>query len=187
MKSLNNKNKIALYGFIIIVISVCVWAVVTKPIPQKKTADDTQKEQTMDYSSNTIIEEKDGRKIWEIKADSIVMNSQTKETEMKNIQGKYYDANGQVLTLTSPHGTYDDKTKNIVLDNSVHVVSDDGMVFDAQKVTWNDDNQLLTGEGNVKIVKGDMQADGDKIESSDSFVQFKLSGNAHILKGSAAK
>ncbi|WP_432718470.1 LPS export ABC transporter periplasmic protein LptC [Pectinatus frisingensis] len=189
MKSLKDKNKIALYGFIVIIIAVCVWAVVTKPEPQKKAADDTNKEETMDYMSNTIVEERNGRKIWEITADSIKMNTKTQQAEMENIHGKYYGENDgeQVLTLTAPHGTYSDSTKDIVLDNGVHVQGNQGLVFDAQKLVWDDENQLLTGQGNVKIVKDNMQAQADQVESSNSFLQFKLSGNAHIVEGSTAQ
>lgn len=183
MKSLkSNKNKIAIYGFIIVVIAVCAWAVITKPAPQKKTADVNQ-DQTMDYTGNTITEEKNGKKIWEVTAESITMDQSTKKADMKNITGKYYADNGQVITLNSAHGTYDDATKDIVLDSGVHVERDDGLIFDAQKVTWSDANQSFTGEGGVNIKKGDMTGSGDKVESSNAFTQFKLSGNAHIVKG----
>ncbi|TCS80477.1 LPS export ABC transporter periplasmic protein LptC [Pectinatus cerevisiiphilus] len=183
----DNKNKIAIYAFIIAVIAICVWAVTTKPATQKKAADDTPKQQTMDYTGNTIVEERDGKKIWEISADSIVMDPQTQKAEMQNITGKYYDENGYTLTLTAAHGIYDDKAKNITMDTGVHVERDDGLTFDSQSLSWDNDSQVFTGEGNVKIVKGDMQAEGNKIESSNAFSQFKLSGNAHIVKGSAAK
>lgn len=187
MKSLKfNKNKIAIYGFIIVVIAVCVWAVATKPVPQKKAADDVKNEQTMDYTGNTIVEERNGKKVWELSADNIKMDPQTQKAEMENIHGKYYEENGQTLVLTAPHGIYDDKSKNIIMDNGVHAQSDDGMVFDAQKVSWDNAAQIFVGEGSIKITKGDMQAQGDRIESSNAFLQFKLSGNAHIVKGRGA-
>lgn len=182
---LRNKNKIALYGIIIAVLAVCVWAVMSRPAPQKKTVD-TDKDQSMDYMGNKIVEEKNGKKIWEITAETITMDPDTKKAAMKNITGKYYDDNGKTLTLTAPEGTYDDVGKDIILDKGVHVEGDDGLVFDSQKVSWSSEKQLFTGEGSVKIKKGDMTAEGDTIESSNAFTQFKLTGNAHIVKGSAA-
>ncbi|WP_196593070.1 LPS export ABC transporter periplasmic protein LptC [Pectinatus sottacetonis] len=181
-KLTKNKKLILIYALIIFVVAVCVWAVVTKPVPTKKSAQNVNNERSMDYKSNTIVEEKDGKKIWEIKAESINMNTDTQEAEMKKIEGKYYGEPGKILTVTAPHGLYDAKEKNIILDQGVHAENSDGLSFDAQKMTWNNKEQLFTGEGNVRIVRADIQAAGDKFESSKAFSQFKLTGHAHIIR-----
>ncbi|MBB5336342.1 LPS export ABC transporter periplasmic protein LptC [Pectinatus brassicae] len=178
-----DKKKLAIYVFIIFAIGICVWAVVTKPTPENKSQQQIKKENTMKYGANTIVEEKNGKKIWEIKADNIDMNVTTKMAELKNIHGKYYGDDGKVLTITSPHGFYDDAKKNIILDKKVHAEDNAGLKFDAEKVTWDNAKALFTGEGKVKIVRDNMQATGDKIESNNGFTAFKLSGNAHIIKG----
>ncbi len=178
-----DKKKLAIYVFIVLAIGICIWAVVTKPTPENKSPQEIKKEHTMNYGANTIVEEKNGKKIWEIKADSINMNVQSKIAEMKNVHGKYYRDDGKILTITSPHGFYDDGKKNIMLDQKVHAEDNTGLKFDAEKATWNNAKALFTGEGKVKIVRDNMQATGDKIESNNGFTAFKLSGNAHIIKG----
>ena len=57
------------------------------------------------------------------------------------------------------------------------------MAFETDKVTWDGEQSVLTCDGNVKISKPGMVATGDKAESKDAFQNFKLMGNAHIIKG----
>lgn len=47
----------------------------------------------------------------------------------------------------------------------------------------NGEQGILTCEGNVDINKPGMRATADKAESKDAFTNFKLMGNAHIIKG----
>ena len=75
------------------------------------------------------------------------------------------------------------KIKNIELVDGIEAKSSDELKFKTDKVTWNGEQGILACEGNVDINKPGMRATADKAESKDAFTNFKLMGNAHIIKG----
>lgn len=177
----DNKNIVIGVLVLIVIIGTFAWAFSTRPVVKPTVK--TQQNQTMDYVGNTIVEEKDGKRLWELKARTITLDPQTQLATLKDMHGKYYEADGQVLEITAPNGIYDQKTKNIKMTGNVAITGGDGLSFYAQSVDWDNGKQLFTGTGNVQITRGDMQASADQIESNNGFTNFKLQGNAHIVKG----
>jgi len=179
---MKNRAKLLLGAFVILIIGLIYWAVRTTPTGPL-TDEATPDSRMMQYSGNTISEEKNGVKIWEMTAEEILVDTQTQDLTLKNLSGKFYQTNGTVVSIKAPAGFYQVKDKNIKMDGGVKVESSDGAKFDAQKLLWQSAGQTLTGEENVKITKDDMAASADKIESADGLANVKLSGHAHITKG----
>ncbi len=161
---------------------VIVWAVLTVPKPPSE--EDIKKEQTkyMEYGPNTIREEQNGKLIWEIVSESSRMNLQTKETEMNKITAKYYQANGNVLTLTAPKGYFDEKTQNIKLTDGVKAINTDKSELTSKELEWTAKEGRLVAAGAAKLVKEDLEVSGDKLEAWDDFEQFSATGHAHIVR-----
>ena len=179
---MKNRAKLLLGTGALLIIGLIYWAVVTTPTaPLNEEAGPDSR--MMQYSGNTISEEKNGVKIWEMTAEEILVDTQTQDLTLKNLSGKFYQTNGTVVSIKAPAGFYQVKDKNIKMDGGVKVESSDGAKFDAQKLLWQSAGQILTGEENVKITKEDMAATADKIESADGLANIKLSGHAHITKG----
>ena len=179
---MKNKAKLLLAAVAALVVGLVYWAVVTTP--DASAPDEPSKEsRMMQYTGNTISEEKNGVKIWEMTAEEILVDTETQDLTLKNLSGKFYQTNGTVVSIKAPAGFYQVKDKNIKMDGGVKVESSDGAKFDAQKLLWQSAGQILTGEENVKITKEDMAATADKIESADGLANVKLSGHAHITKG----
>lgn len=155
---------------------------------QKEAA--TPKEEpvtTMSYIGNSIIEEKDGKKIWELAAETIEIDANTKNIMLKNIKGTFYQDNGGKIDITAPTATMDNKTKDIVMSGKVNAIASDGATFVAQETHWLGKEQLFYGSGDVLVTKDDTIMSGDKIESDKNMVKIKVSGHAKILKGGVTK
>lgn len=174
-----NRKKVAIYVLALCILGVLYWAYATRP----QVENYEPSKSIMTYSNNTIKEEVGGKLIWECYAETMTVDQEAQIMTMKNIKGTFYRDDGSKIELIADTGEYDQKQKNMVLDSGIHAESTDDMKFDTDKVIWDGQQGILTCEGNVKISKPDMQATGDKAESKDAFQNFKLIGNAHIIKG----
>lgn len=182
----NKKGKMIIFAFIALGIASIYWAIVTQPAPQSEDVQPvTTDNKSMSYSGNTIAEAKNGVKIWEMTAEFIEVDAATQNVTLKNINGKFYQPNGIVVTLTAPQAKYEAKVKNITIDGGVHATTTDDSDLKAQKMFWDAEAQTLTGEQNIILKHGDTLIVGDKIETQDGFQKVKVSGNAHITKGGA--
>ena len=72
-----------------------------EPIKPKQPvqAADTSQAATISYVGNTITEEKDGKPLWELGAETIEVDVNTKNVKMKNIKGVFYQETAVKLTL----------------------------------------------------------------------------------------
>jgi len=181
----NTKGKAIIFTFIALGVALIYWAIVTQPTPQSKDVQPTTENKSMSYSGNTITEAKNGVKIWEMTAEFIEVDATTQNVTLKNMNGKFYQTNGIVVTLTAPQAQYEAKAKNITIDGGVHATTTDDSDLKAQKMFWDAEAQTLTGEQNIILRHGDTVIVGDKIETQDGFQKVKVSGNAHITKGEA--
>ena len=180
---MEKKTKIMLMlaaAALVIAIGWVVFSVPDEPKVQE-AADPGPK--LMEYSSNTIKEEKNGKVLWEITAEQTKMNVDTQDTIFQNVTGKYYQQDGKMLTITAPHGVYNSKTRNVKLDSGVKAFTGDGDTLDCASLEWVADAGNLIATGRAKLVHGDAIIMAERIEAYDEFNAFKASGHARIVKG----
>ncbi len=179
-----NKKKSAIYLLVLCIVGILYWAYATRPNLEEQQQ---QHKNVMTYHNNTIKEEVDGKLIWECYAETMTVDQETNIMTMQNIKGTFYRDDGNKVEMTAETGTYDQKKKNIVMENGIHATSTDDMKFDTDKVIWDGTKGLLICEGNVNISKPGLKATSDRAESEDVFQKFKLIGKAHIIKGDVDK
>ena len=178
------EKRLKILTAILSVLFVClvVWVVRTTPkapSPTEKIDPPT----TMEYESNTIVEEKDGVKLWEITSNKVRVDTTTQIAEFENVSGKFYQEDGNTLELTANNGTFNQKTKDIHVEGEVTVTDSEGGKLTSKKLDYLGDDEMIVAEEDVKILKDDMQAFGDRAESKDGFKHFFLKGHARVLKG----
>jgi LPS export ABC transporter protein LptC len=183
---MDKKGKLIILFFTVLVVAVVVWAVKTVPMAPVQTAP-TEDSKVMKYSGNTLSEEKNGKKIWEITAEKMDVDIETQNVTITNMSGKFYEETGTVVAVNAPHGYYDQKSKDLKFDGGVDVESSDNAKLNAQQLTWTAATAILAAEGDAKVSKDDAVATGNRIESSDGFQIIKVIGNAHIVKGKEAQ
>ena len=90
-----------LIGIVVAALAaLCYWTVHTVPQP----ADDASplEKRVMTYNGNTITEEKDGRKLWELTAESMEVDIDTQDASITNMDAKFYTEDGRTLHVTAP-------------------------------------------------------------------------------------
>ncbi len=167
--------------------ALVVWAVMTVPetpvLPDKPVEND----KVMSYDGNEISEERNGRKIWDLTAEHIAVNIETRDAELENLQGHFYADDGRTVEVKAAKGTYAEGTKNVVLSGNVEIKNSDGAQLTSDELHWDAQKEILAAVGNAKAVKEDMLAAGERIESSDGFNKIKISGKAYLRKGGETK
>ena len=180
-----NKSVITLFLCTFLAVGgVLYWAFSNQPQISVENVDDPANK-SLSYAGNTLTEEKDGKKIWELTAETITVDPVTKNITLKNINGVFYQDDGNNIHLTAPTALDDNKTHDITITEKVIATRSDGSNFTASQVLWQNSIQKFTGEGSVKVVKEDTVITGDKLETDAGMNKVKVEGNAHIIKGGA--
>ena len=164
----------------VLAAGLVVWAVATVPDAPKIVPQPDKK--TMSYDGNTISEEKNGRKIWELTSEHIEVDVDTQDVTMQGITGHFYAEDGKVAELKAESGVYGGKSKDIKLTGGIVVTYSDGAILVSKEMEWKSQEEILTALGDVKSVRDDLLITADKIESSDSFNKVKAVGHAHLEK-----
>ena len=178
---MSRKGKALAAVITLLFIGLVVWTVRSIPtghLPMQ-TTDDSR---VMSYDGNTISEEKDGRKIWELTAQHIEMNLDTKDATMTGITRHFYAEDGRVVDVKAEKASYDAATKDVKIEDGIEITTSDGASMKSDELLWTAAEDMLTAQGNVYMAKDDMQASGDSITSKDGFNQLTLTGNAYITK-----
>lgn len=178
--TVTKKNAVILV-VILAVMALIYWAYDSRPNTQE--VEKSQEDKVMVYHNNTLKEEVNGKLIWECYAETMSVDQNSQIFTMENVKGTFYREDGTNIEIIAPKATYDQKQKNIELIEGVQAKSSDELKFKTDKVIWDGNKGILTCDGNVDISKPGLRATGDKAESKDAFTNFKLMGNAHIIKG----
>ncbi|MBR2178790.1 MAG: LPS export ABC transporter periplasmic protein LptC [Selenomonadaceae bacterium] len=179
---MDTKWKIALAALGIAFVCLVVWVVQTTP-DAPPAVDKIDTPAIMEYANNTISEEKDGVKVWELTAEKSIVDIYTKNIAFQNMVGHFYQKDGRTIKLLAKFGFYDTATKNVHVEGDVIVTTDDGAKLTSAKLDWLGAEYKLIATEKVNITKDDVKASGDIAESTDGFRHFKLKGHAHVVKG----
>ncbi|MBQ9441699.1 MAG: LPS export ABC transporter periplasmic protein LptC [Selenomonadaceae bacterium] len=179
---MEKKYKILTGILVILFVCLVTWVIRTTPKapPQHEKIEPPT---TMEYENNVITEEKDGKKVWEITADKMVMDSVSQTAEIENIHGKFFKEDGKVMEITGDKGVYNQQTKDVHVEGNIVVLDGDGAKLMSENLDWTGAEELLTASNDVKIFREDVRAYGDSASSTDGFNHFFMKGNVRILKG----
>lgn len=151
--------------------------------PQEPVQVAASESSTLSYVGNTIKEEKDGKPLWELSAETIEIDTNTKNATFKNSKGVFYQDNGGKIEIIAPEAVVDSKTKEIRMVGKVEAIASDGTTFRVQEIRWFTLEQRFYGTGNVLLTKNDTVMSGDQIESDGNLSKIKVSGRGKIVKG----
>lgn len=173
-----------------ILIVICVgffcglvaWAIATTPT-EPPPSEKIEPPSKMTYESNTITEEKNGVKLFELNSSKMMVDALTQNAEIEDVQGRFYQEDGSFIELTAKYGLYNRQTGDVHVEGEVKVTDSKGATLTSGKLDWSGKDEILTATENVKLSKDDMRAFGDYAEATNGLRHFKLKGNAKVLRG----
>lgn len=152
------------------------------PPPAQETAADPGA--TVTFAGSTIVEQQDGKKLWEMTAETMQVNTTTNKVQLGNFKGTMYRKDGSKLDIVARKAEMDTKTKDIAMEGDVKATSSsDGAVFTAAKANWVGKDRILFGSGGITLTRGDTIVTGEAIEGEELLERVKVKGNARIIKG----
>lgn len=152
------------------------------PPPAQEAKADTGANIT--FSGSTIVEQENGKKLWEMTAETMQVNNATNKVQLGNFKGTMYRKDGSKLDIVARQAEIDTKTKDIAMEGDIKATSSsDGAVFMAAKANWAGKDRKLFGSGGITLTRGDTVATGDAIEGEELLERVKIKGNARIIKG----
>lgn len=156
-----------------------------EPLPDPN---ETKKPSTgpgMIFSGGSLVEEKDGIKMWELDAESIETIENNKKVRFLNAKGVFYKRNetDDKVSLIAEEAVVDLETSNIQAKGNVKISTDDGIELLAPVADWDNANGKFVGSGGIKLIKEDTVITGDTIESSLDSDKVVVKGNARVTKG----
>ena len=135
------------------------------------------------FAGSSIIEEKNGKKVWELNAESIEADTAGKLVYLKKITGTFYQEKGGKVDIVAQEGALDTKTHDITLQGDIKATSSDGAVFTAPQGRYEEQTKTFYGTGGITLTRGDTIITGDKIDADTALEKVKVQGNAKVVTG----
>lgn len=181
-----NKKALMLIGAVIaIVIAMAYWLVGGNEPDIVVPENQPPQSENLAYMSNEMSEERDGKKIWELKSDVIEIDSNTQDTILKRVDGIFYQENGTVIRLTADYAVYNAETKKLHINGDVAAASDDGAKLNADEVDYDAARRSMSGTGNIRLERDGTVITGERFETDAGFENFRVTGNARVRKQEA--
>lgn len=135
------------------------------------------------FAGSSIVEQLDGKKQWELTAETVEVAPGTDKAKLINFKGTVYRLDGSKVDLVGRQAEIDTKTRDINMSGDIKATDSDGTVFTAAQGRWAARERRFYGSGGITLTKEDTIVTGDKIESDEHLEKVKVSGNARVLKG----
>ena len=180
------KNTYLALAALVLFLAFGVWYFVKdEPLPIKQPTAEvgTNPSANMTFAGSSIVEEKDGKRLWELSAEKIEVDPNTKTIYLHNLKALFYQPAGGTVEMIAHQGSLDSTTKNITMDGEIIATASDGSRLKAANLRYNAKENRIYGAGGVTVTKEDTVLTGDAIESDTNLAKVKISGNAKVTKG----
>ena len=180
-----NKKLLLKILFLIFVFILC-WGVIwswsiTKTV-RKNSKNDSMKNQHAIVKNIIATETRDEKKYWEFYAKSGEYDSEHNSVQLNDVIGNFYDDKEEVsVSFKSDKGTYDEKSKKVILNGNNLIVGRDGSQLYADELIWQGQGQDILANGNVQYMQnGKIVTKSKKAVFNSTLTNFKIIGNAIV-------
>jgi LPS export ABC transporter protein LptC len=179
--ALKHKKNLLFISIVAVVIIGCLWAFISAGIMTRefkdKITDKTYNNKEANIESMLVTETKDGQKLWELYADEGTYNDIDNIVILHNLLGNFYEEEKVKASFKADAGTYNTKTKEIILFNNVLLVYFDGTNISTERLTYTGKHEDIIAEGNVRIEKpNEAVVVGRKAVLSGDYKNFNIEG-----------
>lgn len=152
-----NKKKIVKIVSIIlglILLWGLIWSASVTRIVKKNSKDSSMKNQKAIVKNIIVTETQEEKKYWEFYAKSGEYNSEFNSILLNDLIGNFYDKNGEVVvSFKSNKGTYDEKSKRVILNGDNLFVGKNGSQLYADELIWQGQDKDILANGNVQYIQ----------------------------------
>lgn len=152
------KRKIAAKVVILILVLALIWGLIwswfiTKTV-RKNSKDNNLKNQHAVVKNIIVTETQEEKKYWEFYAKSGEYNSENNSVQLNDVIGNFYNKDEEVVvSFKSSKGTYDEKSKKVVLNGDNLFVGKNGSQLYADELIWQGHDKDILANGNVQYIQ----------------------------------
>lgn len=178
-----NKKKIIKILSIIALIALIwglAWSWSVTKIVKKNNANSQMKNQRAIVKNIIVTETQEEKKYWEFYAKSGEYNSQHNSVLLNDVIGNFYDKDEHVVvSFKTNKGTYNEKTKKVILNGENLFVGKDGSQLYADELIWQGQDEDILANGNVQFIQdGKIIAKAQKAVFNSDLTIFRIIGKA---------
>jgi LPS export ABC transporter protein LptC len=179
-----NKRTILLYSLgVLLLIGSLYYFLREEALAPDVSRSISQPKQEISFEKTAMVEEKNGKRLWELSAEAVNMDSKANKVYLTNVKGIFYSENGGSVNIIARKGVADTLTKEIFLEGEVTAVTNEGATFTAPNARWSGELRLFHANGGVKLTRGDTVMTGDTLDSDVDLEKVKIRGNAKVVRG----
>ena len=153
---MDKKNIIKIISIILALVLLwgLIWAWSVTRVVRKNSKDNKLKNQHAIVKNIIVTETQDKKKYWEFYAKSGEYNSEHNSILLNDLIGNFYDKEENVVvSFKSNRGTYDEKSKKVILNGENLFVGKDGSQLYADELIWQGQDQDILANGNVQFIQ----------------------------------
>ena len=174
--------KSPLFGVVIFLLLCGAWFFYDNGV-EKEAVQQAPETNLVTIKNAYLVEEKQGKKNWELTADTMQVDAVQQINNLTGVKGKLFLENGNIVNISSDKGALHLKSKDVQLTGNVVVVTTQAEKLVAQDLRFTNVDSLITASGEVVITKPGVYAKADKAVADRGLEQIKLIGNALVRKG----
>ena len=145
--------KIFLISLVVIIAWGFVWSWFITRTVRLNNKDSKMKNQHAILKNIIVTETQEEKKYWEFYAKTGEYDSEHNFIRLNDVIGNFYDKDEIVIvSFKSNRGTYDEKTKKVVLEGENLIVSKNGAQLYADELIWQGQDQDILANGNVQYI-----------------------------------
>lgn len=176
------KKIMAIIALFAVLIGGFMWYISDDGSDITKKVKEQTPDRMMTYSGNVLKEEKDGKLIWEVTAETMQIDIQTNAVSMQNMKGTFYREDGTVTKLEAKEASYNQKKNIITMKGSIEASQSDGGTLKADKARYDGKKKHLYCDGNVEVNKDGYLVTGDHLLADQTSGKIRVDGNAHAIQ-----
>lgn len=101
-----------------------------------------------------VVQNKQGKKSWELWADTAKVYRKKDSTQMENIHLRFYSKNGKIMDVTADQGQMENESRNIQLRGNVLIKSQDGVSMQTEALQFQPKEKKIGSKERI-FVKGE--------------------------------
>lgn len=128
-----------------------------------------------------LIEEKDGKKQWELNADKAEIINSKGITRLRNIKINFFQKNGHNLSVSADKGIIQNSNHDIELTGNVEVSNLEGYSLKTENLKWVSDKKIIRTDDEIEINGADLNITGKRMTVDVENEIFEIYGGVRVL------
>ena len=124
--------------------------------------------------------DREGRRQWELHAESAEANSASGTVVLTNVEGTYFQKGEPAIRFLAPRGTFFVATRNVTLEGRVRARAASGRTLEADVVKWFPRTQQVEASGHVMLRQKEMTVFADHLMADVALQRTRLQGNIRV-------